>query len=79
VIDYVKQRREPTVVIEADQGWNLSDVTPCFFANMYRGARLRLEEKGLMKSRENHENGAHWIFWAEEPEDKNKKKRSKRS
>ena len=52
----------------SEQGWELTDVTPCLFANMYRGARTRLEEQGLMASREKHQNGARWIFWAEETE-----------
>jgi DNA-binding transcriptional ArsR family regulator len=52
----------------ANQGWKLSDVTQCLYANMYRRARARLEERGLLGSREKHENGAEWIFWAEEPE-----------
>ena len=50
----------------AKQGWELSDVTQCLFANMYRGARTQLEERGLLSPREKHENGASWIFWAEE-------------
>jgi len=60
------------------QGWKLSDVTPCLFANMYRGARTRLEEQGLMASREKHKNGARWIFWAEEPETNGRTRASKR-
>jgi hypothetical protein len=49
------------------QGWKLSDITQCLFANMYRGARTHLEEAGLLSPREKHKNGAAWIFWAEEP------------
>ena len=49
------------------QGWELSDVTQCLFANMYRGARTQLEERGLLAPRQQHGNGAKWIFWAEEP------------
>lgn len=49
------------------QGWELSDVTQCLFANMYRGARTQLEQRGLLSPREKHANGAQWIFWAEEP------------
>jgi hypothetical protein len=41
---------------------------------MYRGARARLEEQGLMASREKHENGARWIFWAEELERNGRRK-----
>jgi DNA-binding transcriptional ArsR family regulator len=47
-------------------GWELSDVTQCFYANMYRGARTLLEKRGLLKPRQKHANGAEWIFWAEE-------------
>jgi DNA-binding transcriptional ArsR family regulator len=49
------------------QGWELSDVTQCLFANMYRGARTQLEQRGLLSPREKHANGAQWVFWAEEP------------
>lgn len=50
----------------AKQGWELSDITQCLFANMYRNARTRLEERGVLSAREKHKNGAKWIFWAEE-------------
>ena len=50
------------------QGWQLSDVTQCIYANIYRGARSQLEERGLLASRVKHSNGAEWIFWAEEQE-----------
>lgn len=56
----------------AKQGWELSDVTQCLFANMYRGARTQLEQRGLLSPREKHANGAQWIFWAEEPKGKQK-------
>jgi hypothetical protein len=52
------------------QGWEFSDVTQCFFANMYRGARAQLEERGLLAAREQHANGAQWTFWAEQSETK---------
>jgi DNA-binding transcriptional ArsR family regulator len=51
----------------ADQGWELADVTQCLYANMQRGARVLLEERGLLSSREKRANGAEWVFWAEEP------------
>lgn len=51
-----------------DHGWELSDVTHCVYANMYRGARTLLEERGVLAPREKHANGAEWIFWAEERE-----------
>ena len=51
-----------------DHGWELSDITQCLYANMYRSARSLLEQRGLLTPREKHENGAEWIFWAEEHE-----------
>src|SRR4030095_12438739 len=52
----------------SQQGWKLSDITQCLYANMYRGARTSLEQRGLLSPREKHANGAQWIFWAEEAE-----------
>jgi len=52
----------------AAHGWELSDVTQCLYANMYRGARHLLEQRGLLTPRQKHANGAEWIFWAEERE-----------
>ena len=49
-------------------GWELTDVTQCLYANMYRKARTLLEEQGLLTPRQKHANGAEWIFWAEEQE-----------
>ena len=51
-----------------NQGWELSDVTQCLYANMYRGARTLLEKRRLLASPVTHANGAEWIFWAEERE-----------
>ena len=51
-----------------DQGWELPDITQCLYANVYRSARTLLEERGLLRSRVKHANGAEWIFWAEEDE-----------
>ena len=53
----------------AEQGWQLSDVTQCLYANMYRSARSSLEERGLLSPRKKHTNGAEWIFWAEDREE----------
>jgi DNA-binding transcriptional ArsR family regulator len=50
-----------------EQGWELSDISQCLFANMYRRARTSLEKDGLLSPRQKHKNGADWIFWAEEP------------
>ena len=52
----------------SEQGWELSDVTQCLYANMQRGARALLEQRGILTPRERHANGAEWIFWAEEPD-----------
>ena len=56
-----------------DQGWAFSDVAQCLYANVQRGARTQLEQRGLLVSRQKHANGAQWIFWAEEPEPEQKK------
>ena len=50
------------------QGWELSDVTHCLYANMYRRARALLEQRQLLGPREKHQNGAEWVFWAEQHE-----------
>jgi DNA-binding transcriptional ArsR family regulator len=50
----------------ANQGWELSDITQCLYANMQRGARTMLEQRGLLSQRQKHKNGAAWIFWAQE-------------
>lgn len=51
----------------ASQGWELSDVTQCLYANMQRKARALLEQRGLLSPPEKHANGVEWVFWAEEP------------
>jgi hypothetical protein len=56
------------------QGWELSNVTQCLFANMQRRARTALEQRGRLSPRDKHANGAEWVFWAEEPEIKKVKK-----
>jgi DNA-binding transcriptional ArsR family regulator len=56
----------------ADKGWELSDVAQCLYANMQRGARRRLEQRGILASSEKHANGLAWIFWAEEPQKQRK-------
>jgi hypothetical protein len=74
---FKKRRRKMERVFRrtrlSKQGWELSDVTQCLFANLYRGARVSLEKSGLLSSREKHANGAQWIFWAESAERKAKK------
>jgi DNA-binding transcriptional ArsR family regulator len=51
-----------------EHGWELSDVTQCLYANMYRSARTLLEQRGLLTPPAKHGNGTKWIFWAEEHE-----------
>jgi DNA-binding transcriptional ArsR family regulator len=51
----------------ASRGWELTDVTQCLYANMQRSARSLLEQRGVLRPREKHANGAEWVFWAEEP------------
>jgi DNA-binding transcriptional ArsR family regulator len=48
-----------------NQGWQFTDITQCFYANMQRNARKILEERGRLMPRQEHANGAKWIFWAE--------------
>jgi DNA-binding transcriptional ArsR family regulator len=50
----------------ANQGWEFSDITQCLYANMQRGARTLLEQRGVLSPRQKHKNGAEWIFWAQE-------------
>ncbi len=57
-----------------NQGWEFTDITQCLYANMQRGARTQLEQRGLLVPRRKHANGAQWIFWAEEAEPEGKKK-----
>ena len=52
----------------AEHGWEVSDVTQCLYANMYRSARALLEQRSVLTPRQKHGNGAEWIFWAEVPE-----------
>lgn len=58
----------------ADRGWEFTDITQCLYANMQRGARTSLEQRGLLSAPEKHANGAKWIFWAEEPEANGKRR-----
>jgi len=58
------------------QGWKLSDVAQCLYANIQRAARNRLEKSGLIGGPEMHANGVEWVFWAEDPvKDKKKSRR----
>jgi DNA-binding transcriptional ArsR family regulator len=57
-----------------DQGWEISDIAQCLYANMQRGARTQLEQRGLLAPPEKHKNGAQWIFWAEETEPNGQKR-----
>ena len=50
----------------AGRGWELAHVTQCLYANMQRGARALLEQRGLLSPPATHANGVEWVFWAEE-------------
>jgi DNA-binding transcriptional ArsR family regulator len=52
----------------AAQGWTLSDIAQYVYANVQRGARQILEERGTLSAPVQHKNGAEWLFWAEEPQ-----------
>ena len=51
----------------AGKGWEFTDVTQYLYACIQRGARKRLEERGLLRPAEKHRNGVDWTFWAEQP------------
>lgn len=51
----------------AKRGWAFADITQYLYASVQRGAREMLEQRGALPQREKHDNGAEWIFWAEEP------------
>ena len=50
----------------ANQEWEFSDLAQYLYACVQRGARKRLEERGVLPLREKHKNDAEWLFWAEE-------------
>lgn len=52
----------------SDRGWAYKDVSQYLYTKMQRCAREVLEERGILSSRKKHQNGAEWVFWAEEPE-----------
>jgi DNA-binding transcriptional ArsR family regulator len=52
----------------AAQGWMLSDIAQYLYANVQRGARQILEQRGMLSVPVEHKNGAEWLFWAEEPQ-----------
>ena len=47
-------------------GWGLNDLTQYLYAGIQRGARRRLETRGILKTAERHKNGVEWVFWAEQ-------------
>ena len=50
----------------AARGWKFADLAQYCYAGEQRSARELLEERGLLPPRKKHENGADWLFWAEE-------------
>lgn len=51
-----------------ERGWEFSDIAQYIYAHVQRNARQILEERGALPPRQRHENGAEWVFWAEEQE-----------
>jgi predicted RNA-binding Zn ribbon-like protein len=49
-----------------ERGWRYADVVQCLYASVQRSARKILEERGVLPLRQRHDNGAEWLFWAEE-------------
>ena len=71
VAELFEKRREPLEAAFnktdlANRGWSFTDVTQYLYARVQRGAREMLEQRGVLPQREKHNNGAEWIFWAEE-------------
>jgi DNA-binding transcriptional ArsR family regulator len=68
---FEKQMRELQRTLPEDAfasgGWAFSDVTHFCYATAQRGARRLLEQRGILPSAQKHQNGAEWVFWAEEP------------
>ena len=54
----------------ANRGWAFDDITQYLYASVQREARKILEQRGALPQREKHNNGADWIFWAEEASSK---------
>ena len=65
-----KQQAQFKLAIEksslADQGCEFSDLAQYLYASVQRGARMLLEERGVLPHPKKHKNGAEWLFWAEE-------------
>lgn len=49
-----------------EKGWEFTDVTQYLYACIQRGARRRLEDRGMLRLATTHQNGVDWTFWAEE-------------
>lgn len=49
-----------------ERGLTYPDLAQYLYAKTQRGARQLLEERGMLPPREKHQNGAKWVFWAEE-------------
>jgi DNA-binding transcriptional ArsR family regulator len=50
----------------AARGWTFSDLAQYCYAGEQRSARKLLEQRGVLPRRKKHENGADWLFWAQE-------------
>jgi len=49
-----------------ERGWTFADLAQYCYAGAQRSARSLLERRGALPPRKKHENGADWLFWAEE-------------
>jgi DNA-binding transcriptional ArsR family regulator len=49
-----------------ERDWTFADLAQYLFARVQRGARERLEARGVLPPPEKHANGVAWVFWAEE-------------
>lgn len=58
-----------------ERGWNFAEVAQFVYASVQRGARETLEKDGTLAAPKRHENGVHWVFWAEQPKEDAKRRR----
>jgi DNA-binding transcriptional ArsR family regulator len=63
----------------AKRGWPFADLTQYVYACVQRAAREELERRGTLRPAQEHQNGAAWTFWAEEPNADGDKRKARRS
>ena len=54
----------------AAKGWSFAEIAQYCYADVQRGARKLLEQRGVLASAKKHKNGVGWVFWGLEPRSK---------